>query len=480
MRAGTRTRFAAVMAAALSATTLIAVGPAQAGPNAWTQLSSGGTLTNIDEPSVARVGKSLHVVWREAAADQKESLRSRVVSGNGVAGTTIGTVVSGWDGLVENPAIVASGGKPVVVFAGLRPGWQGQLKSATYDGASWAEGADVLAQDNSAYTGYGTAATDDAGTVVVGTNGSGGAVFVNKGVPPAAADVMTDQPGSQIDLALARDRATGQVWSAWHNLSNPTDAIGVKGLAVQPVYPAVGARTKAPGSTDAAGNSVLPDRRIALAARDAADGGVWVAYAVGYPTAQTIRVWKVGTSSAQTLRVGGNIRYISLSAAPGGRMWLSWYDQNAKVLHATRSNPAVTAFGAIRTIVPPVRRGGETTVWNATSDGALGPLDLVVSAQTGTGGNTIQVWHNQILAALSVKVAPVAVTAANGGAVTITVTDAGVPVPGATVAVLGRLYQSDSAGAVRIVVARRSAVGLKRIAASRAGYFPGAAALRVT
>lgn len=70
----------------------------------------------------------------------------------------------------------------------------------------------------------------------------------------------------------------------------------------------------------AAGNTSSADQRIALVARNAADGGVWAAYAVGYPTAQSIRVLKVGTSIARTIRVGGNVRFVSLSAGPGGRL----------------------------------------------------------------------------------------------------------------------------------------------------------------
>ena len=131
-------------------------------------------------------------------------------------------------------------------------------------------------------------------------------------------------------------------------------------------------------------------------------------------------------------------------------------------------------------MTPPARRGGETTVWNATSDGALGPLDLVVTAETGSGSNRIQVWHEQIMAALSVNVSPTAIRSAAGGTVTISVTDAGVPVSGASVSALGRIYTTNSRGIVTVAVARRNSVGLKPIGASRAGYFTGAAGLRVT
>ena len=67
MRAVTRARTAAVttVVAALSATAFSGATQAQAGPNAWTQLSSGGMLRNIDEPAVARVGTKLQAVWQE-------------------------------------------------------------------------------------------------------------------------------------------------------------------------------------------------------------------------------------------------------------------------------------------------------------------------------------------------------------------------------------------------------------------------------
>lgn len=482
MRFVTRAHIAAItsIAAALSAS-LVVGAPAQAGPNAWTQISAGGMLRNIDEPAVARVGKNLHTVWQQEGPDSKASLRTRVIAGNGVAGASVGTVVSGWDSLVANPAIIALAGKPVVVFSGLKPGWTGAMKSAaSTDGLTWTEGGDALTRTEYAYPGYGIAAVDDAGTVVVGTNGAGFSVFANRGNPPADEDIRNDQAGSAIQLALARDKATGTVWSAWQSLANTSDPIGVKGIGVQPLYPSVGARSKAPGSTDAAGNSSSADQRIALAARNAADGGVWAAYGVGYPTAQSIRVWKVGTSIARTIRVGGNVRFVSLSAGPGGRLWLSWYDDNADVLHATRSDATVTRFGAIRTIVQPARRGGDTQVWKVASDGALGPLDLVVNASTGAGANNIQLWHQQIEAALSVQVSPNNVKGASGGAVMITVTDAGVGVGGATVNVLGRNYTTNAKGQVGLVVARRTPAGLQAVKATRVGYFPGASVLRIS
>ena len=483
MRVASRARLAAVTSLATAAAVSIVVVPpqAQAAANAWTQISSGGMLRNIDEPAVARAGKNLVAVWQQEGADGKASLRTRVVAGNGIAGPTVGTVVSGWTALVSNPAITVSGGKPVIAFSGLRPDWPGAIKAATSsDGVTWAEGADALTQDESAYTGYGTAVADDAGTLVVGTNGAGFAVIANRGNPRAEVDIRNEQPSSAIKLALARDKATGTVWSAWYSLSNPSDPIGTKGIGVQPLYPTMGARMKAPGSTNAAGDSITPDERIALAARDAVDGGVWAAYAVGYPVADTIRVWKVGTSIARTIRVGGSVRYVSLSAGPGGRLWVSWYDQDAGVVRATRTNPAVTTFGAIRTIAPPARRGGESRVWSATNNGALGPLDLVVTAATGSGANNIQVWHQQIEAALSVKVAPNNIRGANGGSAVITVTDAGVGVGGATVNVLGRNYTTNAAGQVGLVVPRRTALGLKPVKATRLGYFPGASALRIS
>jgi hypothetical protein len=103
--------------------------------------------------------------------------------------------------------------------------------------------------------------------------------------------------------------------------------------------------------------------------------------------------------------------------------------QDGTELRATRTNRAATRVGPVATASPPP---GTQTVWKVNGDGATGPLDLLASVETPEG---IAVWHTQVLPILAVTASPTGFTAGDTARVTFTVTDAGDPVPGATIEV---------------------------------------------
>jgi hypothetical protein len=89
----------------LAAAGLVVAPAAHAGPPGhWTRLDTGTHLSSIQEPNVARFGKTLEVVWSQAddSGGSKNSVRVRPVSAAGVAGTPR-TVVSNWASLVDDP-----------------------------------------------------------------------------------------------------------------------------------------------------------------------------------------------------------------------------------------------------------------------------------------------------------------------------------------------------------------------------------------
>ena len=359
-------RLGAVVVAAAAGVTLLPAAAHAGGPGVWTTLSqnpaAGGhpRMSLLDEPTVARFGDELQVAWRDDAADGSQSLRARAVGADGRALTAPVTVVAGWRGLLENPRLIDVGGRRTLVFSGRRGTGDPFSTGAAYtasspDGRGWGLVPGALSTSD-VYAGYGFDAVDVGGVPLwVGNTGTTG-VRWHRGPAGASAEgvlPLADCCGS--DAAVARDAVTGEVWTAFFATSDRSD---VAGIHVARLLPTVAAGPRAPGSvTSYLGGLVArtPDQRVAMAARSG--GGVWIAYAQGYPTVTGIRLYEVRSRRSLVVPGSAGARDISLAAAPGGRLWVTWVDAAARSLRAVRSNAAVTRFGELRVIPPrPVRR----------------------------------------------------------------------------------------------------------------------------
>ena len=92
-------------------------------------------------------------------------------------------------------------------------------------------------------------------------------------------------------------------------------------------------------------------------------------------------------------------------------------------------------------------------------DGSLGPLDLLVSATTGS---SLATWHTQVLP-------PLTITVKKGKpAATVAVTDAGDPVQGAKVSVAGKTLTTSAAGVVKVALPSVKVT----VTATKPGYAP--------
>jgi len=198
---------------------------------------------------------------------------------------------------------------------------------------------------------------------------------------------------------------------------------------------------------------------------------VWAAYTSGYPSPHRLVLWQVGTTKRLVLTRPGSIQYVGISAAPGGRMWVWWVEGNK--VFATRTNPSVTAAGVVRRIVAP---GGASPTRTA-GDGALGPLDLVVNAQPGSG--TAAMYSTRVLEELRVRVTPRRISAAKGRSVTVRVTDAGVPVRGAVVHLGKRDKRTGPKGKASFAIARSADKGVRTVVARATGYVAGKDTFRI-
>jgi hypothetical protein len=454
---------------------------AMAAPGDWTQLSTYSPATSlprmsiIDQPSAARFGSDLQVVWSGQTASGY-NYSTAIVNGAGNVTAPARPIISDWSSVTENARLISLGGQRFLAFGGLQstntgaPYTSGAEYYATSgDGQNFTLGAGTLSSSTTAYGAYGNDVLDNAGTPVwVGNPGTTNGISWQSGISPsdpspAGTDGSFAVSGCCAYMAAgARDEATGAVYGAFYSNSSGTSEQGVQ---VGQILPTQGSFAQAPGSvtTNEYGtNSTSPAQRVALVGR--AGGGVYAAYAMGYPSVKTIRIWQVGTS--KTLDVPAlRASAISMTADPSGRLWLT-YIQASKV-RVVHTNKAATQLGAVGIWGAPK---GKSDLWKTASSATDGTLDVITTASGAD--EKVNVWHTQALRTLSIKASPS--TAKRGSAVTFAVTDAGDPVAGVQVKFGGRTASTDASGKAKIT----SSSGGKATA-KKAGYNDGKTSVRM-
>lgn len=455
--------------AVTTAVAVIVPGTAYAGgPGSWTALSSYPAsgyprMGNIDAPTVLRGGGSqLQVLWKRSTTSSLEEYRTALVRPSGTTAVTDRTVFGQWSSLFATPRLRYVDGEKLLLFGTAAPAApdstpvNGQGRFATsIDGLSWALSSQVVSGSTSFYAGYGHDIVDTPSGPLTITNGVGGGTStqLDAGIfsPfPAAAPATTafNAPGAgccSYNAAIERDGVTGDVWGAYYSNASSTTARGVQ---YAQAFPWVSSFRQVPGTSTTGSYNGTTDNggaRIAMAAR--AGGGVYLATPVGYPSRTGIRVLRLGTSTSIFIPAP-NAYQVSIAAAPGGRMWVSWIDRSngAAVVRAVRSNAAGTAFGARTLVGKPAR---STQLWQLTSDGsAAGLLDVVTTSSAST--SAINVFHTQARATLSAS-ATVKRTR-SGKVLVVKVTDAGVIVRNAAVTVRGVTKRTGRLGTTAFAI----------------------------
>jgi hypothetical protein len=483
-----------VSAAGTATATAKAKAKATVPAQAWYRVSAGSGINISYQPSVARFGSKLLVVWTQGS-----DVKARVLGSNAKTVGGISAVVSGWYSMTPDPHALTLHGVPTVVFAGTHDNvtpdpLNGPVVYAqSPTGATWATAGGSLTHDVDTSNGYGLSAVDD-GTgqpIVTAAGSSTNHLTTHHGVDSAVPAAILDtevrgadaahQLGQTLDVSSARDLVSGITYAAYYSGLNDA-TMGIHGIQVDPNGAVAQPSAAAPFSVVTYSGQPIssdPGENIALAAR--VGGGVWAAYGSGYPDPHRLVLWNLQTGKKLVLnRPSAEIQYVSLSAAPGGRLWVSWIE-GSRVL-ATRTNPSVTKFGVIRSVASPAIDG--TAPSRTASDGALGPLDQLVNVigkgDKDAAGNLIsQVYSAHIFEGLRVSVTPAAVSYANGGTVTASVTDAGVPVPGVFVKVGGVVKKTNANGKASFAVAKHAAMGTHAVTAYGVGWWPGATSFKV-
>jgi hypothetical protein len=473
-----------VVGAAAGALVMAMAPMATATPGAWTQLSTFSPSTNLPKmdntvlPTAARFGSSLQVIW-SGQSTSGANYYTAIVDGAGHVTTPSQEIVSNWSGLTGNPRLVDIGSQRFLGFSGLQnPNTGTHTAGAEYyatsaDGSSFTVGAGSLSASTSAYAAYGNDIVNNAGTPVwVGNAGTTSGVSWHVGIAssdpaPSGSDGYVGVTGCcAYSAAGARDEVTGAVYAAFYSNSSGTSE---QGIQIVQILPTQGALSQAPGSVtvnDYGTNSIGPDERVPMTSR--AGGGVFVAYAMGYPSMTSIRILEVASGRTMDVSVPDRTGRIALTSDPAGRLWLVYATANR--IKAVHTNTAATQFGATGSWGAPP---GTDTIWNTTAVGSSGGLDVVISANRADG--KINVWHTQALRTLSVKAAPASVR--RGSSVTFTVTDAGDPVPGVQVKFGGRSASTNASG--KATIAAPGSGGRVAVTAKKSGYNNGQTSVRV-
>jgi hypothetical protein len=413
------------------ASTALALGAsAGSGATAWSRIS--GPTQPGPQLGLARTADGvLHVIWNRGATSTS-IFETRLSPAGKALGTS--TVAGGFGGNLGLSLLVmpdrtlrlfAAGDPPgstsggINTFTAPAAGRAWSLQAGTYWGGAVAESSGVI----------GAALTKD-GQAVTAWRG-----YAVPGIPPAS---IPQNPwiGDQTASHLATDAASGAVV-----LSGVTIA-GKGGVFVQQVFPSPGRAVVLP----------LPfgfnDFYASLSGRLGAPG-VYVAYA----DTRAMHLYRYGGASKTLAR--GLFTSAATCAGPDGRLWVAW-GSSSSGLFVTRSNRAATAFEPVQKLQAPAGPG----LTFVQCEGSAGPVDLFADS----GG----FFHAHLLAQLTAS------AAAAKRQVTLTVRDAGDPVPNAAVAIGGRHLRTAANG--RVLVALRP--GSYGATVSAPGYAP--ASLRVS
>jgi hypothetical protein len=421
----------------LLATALLLVAAPTADAARWRQVTASGGAS-IDQVGIVRTSDGvLHVAWHTDG-----DLRHTAIGRNGRIGATV-PIQTGWTGHMD-AALTAVPGGIRVVWGAIRstntsdPNQDLNTALSTDGGASWQlTPGSIIPRGAQAYGSDAAATTLPDGTVLEAWAGTLG-TWVHSGLDPARPNVDYQAQLGQYGYnpGLASD-AAGRAMMAW--FSSGAGRLGVIAQAVGADGSPAGAAMTMPGSQVMQGGSSLS--KTPIVAR-ASGGGFYVAYALGYPTAKRVRVWRVGASTAKLIARTDANSQVTLAADPKGRIWAVWSDGTFGETHvlAARSNPEATRFGAH--VNAGAVRGAHST-YSVDASATSRALDILALFGTGnqSGGAT---YVKRIKPGLTLKARK------RAGHVTFTVTDAGDPVRGATVRLAGRSGRTDGRGRVTL------------------------------
>jgi hypothetical protein len=422
----------------LAAALVLAAASAPAASAApWRQVTASGG-DSIDQVGLVRTSDGvLHVAWHKDG-----DLSHTAIAPNGRIGAT-SPIQSGWTGHMD-PALTAVPGGIRVVWGAIRstdtsdPNQDLNTALSTDGGASWQlTPGSIIPRGAQAYGSDAAATTLPNGTVLEAWAGTLG-TWVHSGLSPATPNFDYQAPLGPYGYnpGIASDEA-GRAMMAW--FSSGAGHVGVVAQGVNANGSPAGPAMTMPGSQVMQGGSSLA--KTAIVARPD-NGGFYVGYAIGYPTPNRVRVWRVGAGTARLIARTDADSQVTLAADPKGRIWAVWTDGTFGETHvlASRSNRDATRFGA-HVDAGAVRDAHST--YSVDASATARALDILALFGTGnsSGGAT---YFKRIKPGLTLKARK------HNGRVTFTVTDAGDPVRGAKVRLGGKSGRTNGKGRVTL------------------------------
>jgi hypothetical protein len=451
------------------------------GPGTWTDVS-GPVGSLLVQPRLARDAAGLlHVVWITEGPTQ--DLKQRAIAADGTAGAQQ-TLVQGW-GSLSNPAIAydQSAAAPLSVFAGgVSSSASGDAQSGLYrwssvDGATWTQQPGLVSGPGGTAYGSDISAVVTPASVFQTWFGTAG-VFSHRGLSNGADFNVNDVGNYGYDSAFAYDSAAQKLW-----IVAAYNASGKQGLWMREIDQAtgdgLGASQQLPQSTTAySGAQEFSMEQIPVpAAGLVGQAGVIFAYPTGYPSTTQLRVWRVAGGSTSTAVLAGGTSEkgaTAVAATPDGRAWVVWTDNagSARRVYASRSNVGATSWGAVTSVaVPP----GTDSLWQLAASAQAGRLDVLAQA---SASNDYRIYHTQLFAGLGVSVVPATVKTKASFTATVTVTDAGAAVAGATVSAAGKSATTDGSGVAKLTL-KAGKPGKLTVSVKKDGYATATATVTV-
>jgi len=440
-------------------------------PGGWTCITD-PTGVNIDEVALARTSDGvLHIAWLRKNGNHVDLMHTAVAANGQVIGAPA-SIVTGWSTLNNPDLVVTEDGGLRVFFGGVRsdeasdPYSQGSLYTATSSasGANWKLDNRAVAQSTSVYAspvGAGIALDGRPVTAWATTYG----LSVHFGLDPRSPDRKFQDACCAYQPDVATDTTRREVVLGWYS-----NASRENGLLTRTIAPVVEPPQFVPDSATADRNSSLSlDQRMPVLAREG--GGVYVAYCAGYPACQSVNLWWHRSPEAFVIAKAPGARLVNIAPGPEGRLWVMWVSRGR--LYAMRTNREATRFGAIVSFEPPK---GTDSIWKLKGEGSNGPLDVLVAVSTPP--KDLATWHTQVLPGLTITAKPTTIYAAYGATVTLAVSDAGDPVPGATITVAGKRLTTNGQGVAFYLFAAKGTPGSLTAIATKGGYTN--ASLRLT
>jgi hypothetical protein len=454
----------------LAAPLALALAPA-ADAAGWKQVTAPDGA-NTDQVSLLRTADgTLHVAWRHGAPGG-DSLMHTAIGRDGRIGAT-STVVSGWAD-VQNPAIVGGPGGIRLFWGSIRSTQSTETNDAMSTalspdgGTTWALQEGNVVQDNAqAYASPTAAATLPDGTPLQAWYGTLG-TWVHAGLTPATPNFDFQAPlGSYGNLPGIAVGADGRAVLAWY--SNANGHLGVYAQDVAADGSPVGAAVRMPQTSDM---QIGQTGRTPIAARTG--GGLFIAYATGYPSLNRIRVWRVGASRSTLVGKAAGGASATVASDRNGRVWVVWEDDHSAdpLVFARRSNRSATAWGARVRVGRPKHAISAYDV-DASAIGASA-LDVFGSFALNSG-TPLATYTRRILPGLTLLAAG-APRRGTDAKVRFTVRDAGDPVDGAKVRAGGDSGRTDGKGKVTLTVHAGRRVTAH---ATAPGYTAAARALKI-